>query len=77
MSTAVDTAFDAIVSAGGEAPRPLHLTCLRCYPAIFPGSVAFCGRVNVNGPSPGGEGRPVCAKCVALDLSSPLPCGHP
>lgn len=74
MSTADDTAFEELMSAEGEPPDPLHLVCAVCYPDSGPGTPCLCGH-TAQGPPVLEGGRPVCAKCLALDAAG-LPCGH-
>jgi hypothetical protein len=78
MSTALDTAFEAIVS-GGEAEEH-HGVCGLCYPGeIIPaGSVAICGhRFETTEAVLDCTGLHKCASCLALDKPPFLPCGHP
>lgn len=76
MSTAVDTAFEELMAAGGDALPPLHIVCGICHPDSGPGTVMLCGHVAIGPAESDWRGRHMCAKCLALDVS-PLPCGHP
>lgn len=82
MSTAVDTAFEAIVSSRDEAPDELHAVCAICFPPEQFGRVrvvALCGHEYPASHEPDGlDGDPKCAKCVALSINdgAPWPCGH-
>jgi hypothetical protein len=74
VSTAVDTAFEELVSAGHGVPEPLHLVCLLCHPNIDMPVPAVCGTMTSGKPRmPYHLGW--CVECVALDLPQ-LPCGH-
>lgn len=76
MSTAVDTAFEELVSA--QSADPLHLVCAACWPRSTPlgVAVAVCGH-QTTGPEEIPKGHHRCATCVALENTTPLPCGHP
>lgn len=78
MSTAVDTAFEELMSADADAAEPLHLVCVKCWPNSVPAGieVALCGH-RATGNPPDLTGRHRCAKCIALKDITPLPCGHP
>lgn len=78
MSTATDTELEALLT--GDVPEELHLVCAICWPRWLPPGVAVaaCGEQTKGGPiieDPSGQRR--CAKCVAVEATSPLPCGHP
>lgn len=79
MSTAVDTAFEELMSASVAEPEALHYVCTRCWPdSLPPGvAVALCGHQTRGAPESGFHGRHACAKCLAVHAVSPLPCGHP
>lgn len=57
-----------------DAPVAAHYACNHCWDGKVP-AVAFCG-TTLRRPSPQ-SGVHICAKCIALDAASPLPCGHP
>lgn len=76
MSTAVDTAFEELMSAQGAEPEPLHYVCATCYPIPVPGVVAVCGYVCRNDAPPDPEGAHKCAPCLRLYEAPAFPCGH-
>lgn len=77
MSTAVDTAFEEIVSGYAETAGYRHAICAACFPGVLPAEVVtLCGWRMASGAWQAPRSQPAkCAKCVASDVS-PLPCGH-
>jgi hypothetical protein len=77
VSTAVDTAFEEILSAG-DAAEELHLVCGICFPQgpVFRPAIALCG-YRTRGVVLDPAGRHRCARCLPWEERSPLPCGHP
>lgn len=75
MSTAVDTAFEDLVSAGADAGEPAHGVCAVCYPVTVPaGGLAFCGyRFPADEPVVDCTGLHKCAPCMSTKTP---PCGH-
>jgi hypothetical protein len=78
MSTAVDTAFEELVSRSDEV-KVHHGVCAVCYPDLVvpAGGVALCGYCfDTREEAIDCTGLHKCAACLAVSDRPVLPCGH-
>ncbi len=71
--------LSGLMFGGIEAPEPVHLVCLDCYPVQTAGDKAVCGYAfeGVSDCPDNVVGEHKCARCLALlNDPGPWPCGH-